>query len=179
MLTDYERELSTHYAQVRKRLGYDQKPKPVFIPKPQNGAVNETELATKQEPEPKSNIDIKEWYRLAHEALPWVKDYDSERKTYKQILKEVAKETGMSEKHITGRSRLKEYVLVRRYFWWRCANELPHMTISDIGRKSNHDHTTILHAIAAYRRDHEGIDPSLNGKGRLRSDTSWRRSEKV
>jgi len=181
MLTDYERELSTHYAQVRERLGCVAKPKPVFIPKPQNGAVNGTELATKQEPQPKAKTptNIQEWYKLAHQQIPWISFYDPERKTYKQLLAEVAKETGIDARQIVGRSRVKELVLVRRYFWYRCARELPHMTIADIGRKSGHDHTTVLHAVSAYKRDHEGFDALVKPNGRLRSDSSWRSAQKV
>lgn len=177
MLTDYERELSTHYAQVRKRLGCVPVAKPVFIPKPQIGAEKASKSATKQERKP--HIDITQWYKLAHEALPWVAAYSDERKSYKQILAEVVKETGVGAKHILGPGRQKDLVLVRRYFWWRCARELPHMTISDIARRSNHDHSTVLHAIAAWRRDHEGAQTTKKANGRLRSDTAWRRAEKV
>jgi chromosomal replication initiation ATPase DnaA len=170
MLTDYERELSTHYAQVRKRLGYVQTPKPVFIPKPQIESVNETELATKEERKPVQNIE--QWYRMAHEVIPWKNSEPEGKPTYKSILREISQETGIPEKQIVGRRRLKELVMVRRYFWYRCARDLPHMSIAEIGRRSNHDHTTVLHAISLWRRDHEEA-------GEVTKSSAWRWTEKV
>jgi len=175
-MTQYERELSTHYAQVRKRLLAVPLSKPIIIHRPQIEPKKEIEPITKIEREPVENF-----YRLAFER--WTANNVKESKfkpmigdkmTYKRILAEVVKETGLTAEQIVGRSRQKHLIQARRYFWWRCARGLQHMSMADIGRRSGHDHTTVLHAIAAYRRDYEGIEQPKSRKGRLLSDSSWR-----
>lgn len=49
-----------------------------------------------------------------------------------------------------GHQRLKHMVDARRFFWWRVVNECPHLSIAEIGRRSGHDHTTVLHGVKRY-----------------------------
>jgi len=154
MLSDYERELSTHYAQVRKRLRGEVLKKPMPIP-PRPEPV--LEVLENPKPDPVV-VEPKRDFVLIVNQLPW-RNHEKEeegvrvelfRRSYKNVLDDVSRETGIPAKLIIGRQRCKHMVEARRYFWWRVVEECPHLSIADIGRRSGHDHTTVLHAVARF-----------------------------
>jgi len=152
MLSDYESELRTHYAQVRKRLRGDGEPKPVVIPK-----------APEPEPEPeqvpdfvmyvntgglvRTVIEPKRDFTLVVNKLPWEKE---KRRSYQDVLRDVSRETGFPAEAIVGYQRTKSMVEARHYFWYRVTQECPHLSIAEIARRSNHNHTTVLHGVNRY-----------------------------
>jgi hypothetical protein len=128
MLGDYERELCTHYAQVRKRLRegpakkIEPEQKPDFV------------LIVNNAPPVKPLIDPKRDFILVVNKCPW-ENIETTRKTFQQVLKEVSRETEVSEKMILGKRRTWVVVHARRLFWHRVAHECPHLSIADIARR--------------------------------------------
>jgi hypothetical protein len=72
------------------------------------------------------------------------------RRPFADVLKDVSRETGVPSKVILGHRRMKYIVEARRLLWWRAAHECPHLSIADIGRRSNVDHTSVLHGLKRY-----------------------------
>jgi hypothetical protein len=142
MLSDYERELCTHYAQVRKRLREGPK-------KPEPERKPDFVLIVNKEPTAKPLIDPKRDFVLVVNKCPW-ENIETTRKTFQQVLKEVTRETEVSEKMILGKRRTRVVVHARRYFWHRVAHECPHLSIADIARRSGCDHTSVLHGLKRY-----------------------------
>jgi len=152
MLSDYERELSTHYAQVRKRLRGEPPKRVIAIPpKP------------KTEPEPEQKPD----FVLYVNEKPFVRtllftkrDFvvvqsDPDEQPIKcrkitDVLRDVSRETGVPSHVILGHRRMKYITQARWAFWWRAAHECPHLSIADIGRRSNVDHTSVLYGLKKY-----------------------------
>jgi len=66
------------------------------------------------------------------------------------VLRDVSRETGVPSKVILGARRMAFIVEARRLLWWRAAHECPHLSIAEIGRRSNVDHTTVLHGLKRY-----------------------------
>jgi hypothetical protein len=151
-MSDYLTELSTHYAQVRKRLRGEIPKKPMPIPPAPE--IPAFAVWTNPQPEPEPVIvEPKRDFTLVMNHLPWEKEPEEKpkrRRSYKDVLEDVSRETGIAAKHIIGRSRTKHFTEARRYFWWRVVEECPHLSITDIGRRSGHDHTTVLHAVGRY-----------------------------
>ena len=150
MLSDYERELCTHYAQVRKRLreGPPPKPKePVKEPEPEQ--IPDFVLYVNNAPPVKPPIDPKRDFILVVNKCPWEK-IQTTRRTFQQVLVDVSRETEVPAKMLMGKRRQKFIVEARRYFWHRVASECPHLSIADIARRSGCDHTSVLHGLKRY-----------------------------
>lgn len=167
-MSDYLLELSTHYAQVRKRLRGEVPAKPMPIPpRPQLPVL---EVISNFDPEI-SRVEPKRDFRLVVNHMPWEKKgEEASRRSYKDVLVDVSRETGVSAKDIIGRQRMKHIVDARRYFWWRVVEECPHLSIADIGRRSGHDHSTVLHAVARYEEILAGEFEDYRVKGAPKSD---------
>lgn len=155
MLSEYEKELSTHYAQVRKRLR-GEVPRPIMAIPPR--PVPQPEPEPVAEPEPEVSF-VQDFRPVAHTMIfadgGWIKTAANKeqlapRKSFSDVLKEFAKEAGVPVRTILGKRRHRWIVDMRRAFWWRVAHECPHLSIADIGRRSGVDHTSILHALKRY-----------------------------
>ena len=72
------------------------------------------------------------------------------RKPFFDVLKDVSRETGVPSRVLLGKRRMHYIVEARRLLWWRAAHECPHLSIADIGRRSNVDHTSVLHGLKRY-----------------------------
>ena len=127
-----------HYKQVKARLK-----------KQTQDAINNMRRKQREEAELKADIKRKETMaRLAHEIelrasmlkiqTPW-----------RTILNEVAKRHMISPKDILSNSRRNFIVVARQEVCWRLHKELK-MSLPQIGRRLNRDHTTILHSLRAY-----------------------------
>ena len=172
-MSDYLTELSTHYAQVRKRLRGEIPARPMPIP-PKPVEIPTFAVWTNPEPEPEPvEVEPERDFTVIDSSLPWEerKELFGPRRSYKDVLKDVVMELKIPAKNILSRQRTKELVSARRYFWWRVVDECPHLSIADIGRKSGHDHTTVLHAIGRY-------EEILSGEFRDFRDKSIPREER-
>jgi hypothetical protein len=162
MLSQYEKELSTHYAQVRKRLrGEPPKriitipPRPLPEPKPQPAPVECSEpekipdfvLYVNKAPLVRTLVYSKRDFVVIENEQPQA---PVPRKSFTDVLKDVSRETGVPAKMILGTRRQKYIMEARRYFWHRVACECPHLSIADIGRRSGYDHTSVLHGLKRY-----------------------------
>jgi len=178
MLSDYERELSTHYAQVRKRLRGEVPKKPMPIPPKPEPVL---EVLENPKPEPVI-IEPKRDFVLIVNELPWRKKGGEKeetglwRRSYKMVLDDVSRETGIPAKQIIGRQRCKQMVEARRYFWWRVVEECPHLSIADIGRRSGHDHTTVLHGVARFQEILSGEFADYRKKGAPKAEREREKS---
>ena len=153
MLSNYEKELSTHYAQVRKRLR-GEAPKPIMAIPPRPAPEPEPEVLTDEAPiipvSPmvrtlifsKGGFVIAEGATHPIEALP-----QPPRRSFNDVLKDVSRETATPTRTILGKRKHQWVVEIRRMFFWRVAQECPHLSIADIARRSGVDHTTVLHAL--------------------------------
>ena len=63
----------------------------------------------------------------------------------KQTIADVSREYGVSAEHIAGRSQTRVIVYARWQVWKRLYDS--GMSLSEIGREMNFDHTTIMHAL--------------------------------
>ena len=72
------------------------------------------------------------------------------RKPFCDVLRDVSRETGVPSRVLLGKRRMHYIVEARRLLWWRAAHECPHLSIADIGRRSNVDHTSVLHGLKRY-----------------------------
>jgi len=150
MLSDYYRELSTHYAQVRKRLREGPPPKPKELAKaPEPAQIPDFVLYVNNAPPVKPPIDPKRDFILVVNKCPWEK-IETTRRTFQQVLVDVSRETEVPAKMLMGKRRQKYIVEARRYFWHRVASECPHLSIADIARRSGCDHTSVLHGLKRY-----------------------------
>jgi len=150
MLSDYERELSTHYAQVRKRLR-GEIPKPIVAIPPRPAPEPEPEQICEIVQELNNKAFARTTVLGAQRFLigGW-EPLKSERRAFHDVLKDVSRETGVSVKVILGKRRMKFITEARRLLWWRVAHECPHLSIADIGRRSGVDHTSVLHGLKRY-----------------------------
>ena len=150
MLSDYERELSTHYAQVRKRLREGPAPKPKEpVKEPEPAQIPDFVLYVNTETKIRTLIEPKRDFILVVNNCPWEK-IETTRRTFQQVLVDVSRETDVPVKIILGKRRQKFIVEARRYFWHRVASECPHLSIADIARRSGCDHTSVLHGLKRY-----------------------------
>jgi len=152
MLSDYERELSTHYAQVRKRLREGPAPKPKEpVKEPEPEQIPHFVLYVNNAPPVRPLIDPKRDFILVVNKCPWEK-IETTRRTFQQVLVDVSRETEVPVKMLMGKRRQKFIVEARRYFWHRVASECPHLSIADIARRSGCDHTSVLHGLKRYAK---------------------------
>ena len=157
MLSDYERELSTHYAQVRKRLrGEPPKrvmaipPRPEPEPEPEPEQIPEFVLYVNNAPLVRTLVFSKrDFVVIENESKPEPQVVVL-RKPFCDVLKDVSRETGVPAKVLLGHRRMRYIVEARRLLWWRAAHQCPHLSIAEIGRRSNVDHTTVLHGLKRY-----------------------------
>ena len=63
------------------------------------------------------------------------------------IIQTAANRTGIAIEQITGSTRKREVVMVRHCLMWVMRNKL-RMTLSNIGRLFDRDHTSVIHGIA-------------------------------
>ena len=162
MLSDYERELSTHYAQVRKRLR-GEPPKRIMAipPRPEPEPVVEPEpeqkpdfvLYVNEKPFVRTLLFTKRDFVVIEndpDAPNLVEEPSPVCRKFADVLRDVSRETGVPSKVILGARRMAFIVEARRLLWWRAAHECPHLSIAEIGRRSNVDHTTVLHGLKRY-----------------------------
>lgn len=150
MLSDYERELSTHYAQVRKRLREGPAPKPKeSVKEPESAQIPDFVLYVNTDTKVRTLIEPKRDFILVVNNCPW-ENIEMTRRTFQQVLADVSRETDVPVKIIMGKRRQKYIVEARRYFWHRVASECPHLSIADIARRSGCDHTSVLHGLKRY-----------------------------
>jgi len=164
MLSDYERELSTHYAQVRKRLRGEPpkrimaipprpEPEPEPVVKPEPEQVPDFVLYVNEKPFVRTLLFTKRDFVVVEndpDAIPVPKGPPPLCRKFGDVLRDVSRETGVSSKEILGHRRMKYVMEARRLLLWRAAHECPHLSIADIGRRTNVDHTTVLHALKRY-----------------------------
>jgi chromosomal replication initiator protein len=62
----------------------------------------------------------------------------------------VAGKHGLSVKEVTGKSRRRNVVFARHEAAWRLSKETAHST-TEIGRRLNQDHTSVMYAIDRYQ----------------------------
>ena len=165
MLSDYERELSTHYAQVRKRLmgeppkrimaippRPEPEPEPVEAPEPEK--VPDFVLYVNEKPFVRTLLFTKRDFIVIENDPEAQPKADEEApvlcRKFTDVLRDVSRETGVPAKVMLGSRRMKYIVEARRLLWWRAAHECPHLSIADIGRRSNVDHTSVLHGLKRY-----------------------------
>jgi len=161
MLSDYERELSTHYAQVRKRLRGEPpkrimaipprpEPKPEPVVEPQPEQIPEFVLYVNNSPLVRTLVFSKrDFVVIENEPKPKPPTVVL-RKPFCDVLKDVSRETGVPARVLLGNRRMRYIVEARRLLWWRAAHQCPHLSIAEIGRRSNVDHTTVLHGLKRY-----------------------------
>jgi len=156
MLSDYERELSTHYAQVRKRLrgeppkrimAIPPKPKPEPVVEPEPEPIPDFVLYVNEKPFVRTVLFTKRDFVIVQND-PEAKPIKCRRIT--DVLRDVSRETGVPPNVILGHRRMKYITQARWAFWWRAAQECPHLSIADIGRRSNVDHTSVLYGLKRY-----------------------------
>jgi len=152
MLSEYEKELCTHYAQVRARLR-GAPPKIISAP------IKTPEPPPPPPPEPVAIMRIPE-IEFQPDLRPFAKTWimcggveigftppSIPRKTFQEVVKEVSRETGVSVSGLLGHRRQQSIVIARQYMFYRLALECPHLSIADIGRRAGKDHTSVLHGI--------------------------------
>jgi hypothetical protein len=168
MLSDYERELSTHYAQVRKRLRGEPPKRIMAIPHRQKDITSPSDVEptpvvgpeTEQKPDFVLYVNEKPFVRTLVFAKRDFLVIENEpkpepptvvfRKPFCDVLRDVSRETGVPSRVLLGKRRMHYIVEARRLLWWRAAQECPHLSIADIGRRSNVDHTSVLHGLKKY-----------------------------
>ena len=150
MLSEYEKELCTHYAQVRARLR-GAPPKiisaPVKVPEPEPTPPEPVAVMKVPEvfDEPDNRPFAKTWIMCEGVSVQFTPD--NPRKSFQEIAKAVSRETGFSVAALLGHRRQGPLVAARQYMFYRLAAECPHLSIADIGRRANKDHTSVLHGI--------------------------------
>jgi len=157
MLSQYEKDLHTHYAQVRKRLrGEVPKsimaipPRPEPEPEPEPEQICEIVQELDERPIARTLIFSKAGFIIAEGMSAPAPEPIAPRRSFNEVLKDVSRETQTSIREILGKRRHQWLVEIRRVLWWRVAHECPHLSIADIGRRSGVDHTTVLHALKRY-----------------------------
>lgn len=161
MLSDYESELSTHYAQVRKRLRgeppkrimaipprSEPEPEPVVEPEPEQ--IPDFVLYVNNKPLVRTLVYCKRDFVVIENEPKPEPENPVFRKPFVDVLKDVSRETGVPSRVLLGKRRMHYIVEARRLLWWRAAHECPHLSIADIGRRSNVDHTSVLHGLKRY-----------------------------
>ena len=161
MLSDYERELSTHYAQVRKRLmgeppkrimaippRSEPEPEPVVEPEPEQ--IPDFVLYVNNKPLVRTLVYCKRDFVVIENEPKSEPENPVFRKPFVDVLKDVSRETGVPSRVLLGKRRMHYIVEARRLLWWRAAHECPHLSIADIGRRSGVDHTSVLHGLKRY-----------------------------
>ena len=89
-------------------------------------------------PKPKSDLEKLNDYRPA----------------WRVIAQEVSAKHNIPLKELQGNRRVKRYSISRREIFWRLRQEKG-MSLLDIARKMGKDHTSVLHGLRVYARDHQ------------------------
>jgi hypothetical protein len=76
------------------------------------------------------------------------------RPQWRIIAQEVCAKHKITLKELQGDRRFKKYSNARREVYWRMRTEL-RMSLLDIAQKMGKDHTTVLHGLRVYARDHQ------------------------
>lgn len=75
------------------------------------------------------------------------------------LAREVAAKHGITYEELFMAHRRRRYVIARREYYYRAAVELKH-SYAQIGRFFGQDHTTVLHGVSAFAREHNLPHPS-------------------
>ena len=141
-------ELFSHYDAVRARLRGPRKPPKVFVVprQPKN------EIAAPEPPKAQQ----KAWPEV--ETLPPLlinptigmppEDFVPPPKTkisWSEVVAVVERETKMRRAEILGPRRTLDCIRPRHLLWALAYTCCPHLSVAEIGRRSQRDHTTILH----------------------------------
>lgn len=87
-----------------------------------------------------------------HESEPVVEDTIVEKPSARSIAERIAIENGVSFGEVLGPSRNRSIVAVRHAAIRAVVNARPDMSLPQIGRVFNRDHTSILHAMRKTRQ---------------------------
>lgn len=72
------------------------------------------------------------------------------RRAVQSIIREVAQRRGVSVRDILGPSRSASIVAIRHEAIAQAYMERPDMSLPELGRRFNRDHTTVIHAVRKY-----------------------------
>lgn len=169
----YEATLKAHYAGVRARLTAPPPPKPIRLPpplprqperKPRPAKVARPVLSPKppvvevlrQEADDLELARARAVELWGHYREPAPYDHwdgcstfsrSTRHRPVAQIIAEVAAETGVSAHEIVGQRRGKRVVVPRQKAIWLAYKQRPDLSLAQLGRAFNRDHTTILHSV--------------------------------
>ena len=167
----YQTELADRYKEARKRMGFYQPPSVPVVsyqtvkrPEPVVQAVPEKKLTIyergkiAQKALMRANAEIqKNWLkedptRAYHLFYSQAVNNQETRKTFKGLLAEFCRQIDIAPTELFSNRRTHALVRLRWAFWFKAANELPHMSLVQIARLSGsgYDHTTIIHALRGY-----------------------------
>ena len=131
---DNYNELRAHYMAVRKRLG---------------GLGNSPGLVPLRRPEEPKIVPP-----VVEEAPQIIWEVDGLPKNkFSGLLISVAQKYNISPKTIMQPNRRQNIIRIRREFVYQAVKELGY-SASQVGRWLQRDHTTILHDVHCYERDH-------------------------
>jgi len=140
----YHSDLVEHYKAVKARLN-GQQPKPVDNP------VIEPEILVDNSKKIEESPEVIEYAQEISLALLYKMIYDKaqpvKRKLWKDVISEVESKTGFEFIDLISPRRTKALVEARHYMYWKLQKELRWISISDIGRRCDRDHTSVLHGI--------------------------------
>jgi hypothetical protein len=85
------------------------------------------------------------------EPLAKLIDY---RPSWRIIAQEVSEKHNIPLKELQGNRRFKRLSIARREIFWRLRHEKG-MSLLDIARKMGKDHTTVIHGLRMYARNHQ------------------------
>jgi hypothetical protein len=167
----YQTELVERYKEARKRMGFYQppsvpvvsyqtvkRPEPVVQTVPEKIVTRYKQGQIVRRAVVLSNAEIQQKcfkedptraYRLAYSRHV---HNEETKKTFKGLLSEFCREANTTPAEMFINRRTHALVRLRWAFWFKAANELPHMSLVQIGRRSGsgYDHTTIIHALRGY-----------------------------
>lgn len=137
-------EWKAHYLAVRKRLG-GLGPSAGLVPinavrppEPQPEEQEPVQITARQKPEtPEIIWDVK--------GMP--------KNNFFRLLIEVAKKHNVDPNSIVNPNRKKSMVVIRRELVWRAVHEAGYSR-ARVGRMLRRDHTTIIHDLNCWERDH-------------------------
>lgn len=108
-------------------------------------------LAEKKNPPPPETVAVEPDPPVVeeHPSIQKLMDY---RPSWRILAQEVCLKHKITLKELQGKRRFKKYSDARREIFWRMRTELK-MSLLDIARKMDKDHTTVLHGLRVYVRD--------------------------
>lgn len=71
------------------------------------------------------------------------------REAMRRLVREVCEDAAVSEPAIYSTNRRRHVARARQAAMWRIRKEMPDLSLPQIGRFFNRDHTTVIHAIRA------------------------------